>query len=367
MLTHTVLSVSALAGGAALLLGVLWDAFETMILARRVSRGVRVTTLFYRATWRPWAAVARRRAPGRRRENFLTVYGPLSLVFLIALWAVSLVFAFALLHWGGGDEVAGPGGHGFWTTVYMSGTTLFTLGLGDVVPKTPFAKFLTVAETGTGFAFLALVISYLPVLSQAFSRREVSIALLDARAGSPPTCSELLRRHGLDGAPDALDALLAEWERWSAELLESHISFPVLAFYRSQHDNQSWVAGLTTILDTCALVIAAVPEGPVRGARLTFAMARHAVADMCNVLGQRPRPPQPDRLPPSELHRLRQTLELAGVQLDAGENAERQLGELRAMYEGHVNALAELLVMPLPRWVPPAPARDNWQMTGRLL
>jgi len=366
MLTHTVLSLCALTGGTLLLLGVLWDAFETMILSRRVSRGVRVTTLFYRATWRPWAAAARRMAPGRRRENVLTVYGPLSLVFLIALWAVSLVFAFALLQWGG-DGVAGHGDRGFWTTVYMSGTTLFTLGLGDVVPKTTFARFLTVAETGTGFAFLALVISYLPVLSQAFSRREVSIALLDARAGSPPTCSELLRRHSLERAPDAVDTLLAEWERWSAEVLESHISFPVLAFYRSQHDNQSWVAALTTILDACALIIAAVPGGPVRGARLTFAMARHAVADMCNVLGQRPRPPQPDRLPHAELTRLRQTLELAGVPWEADEKAERQLAELRSMYEGHVNALAEFLVMPLPRWLPPAPARDNWQMTGRLL
>jgi len=365
-MTQTVLSLFALGGGALLLLGVLWDAFETMILSRRVSSAVRVTTLFYRATWAPWAAAARRMSPGRRRESFLTVYGPLSLVFLIALWAVSLVFAFALLHWGGGDDVAGPGGHGFWTTVYMSGTTLFTLGLGDVTPRTTFSKFLTVAETGTGFAFLALVISYLPVLSQAFSRREVSISLLDARAGSPPTCSELLRRHGLDRAPDALAALLTEWERWSAELLESHISFPVLAFYRSQHDNQSWVAALTTILDASALVIAAIEDGPVRDARLTFAMARHAVADMCNVLGQRPRLPV-DRLPREELTRLRQTLDLAGVKWKDSEATERQLAELRGLYEGHVSALAEFLVMPLPRWIPPAAVRDNWQMTGRLL
>lgn len=366
-MTHAFLTVLAAAAGPLLLFGVLWDAFETMVLSRRVSRGVRVTTLFYRVTWAPWAAVARRLPSGRWRENLLTIYGPLSLVFLIATWAVSLVFAFALLQWGSGDFVAGAAGHGFWTTVYMSGTTLFTLGLGDVTPTTTFAKFLTVLETGTGFGFLALVISYLPVLSQAFSRREVSISLLDARAGSPSTCSELMRRHGLDKAPDALAELLREWERWSAELLESHISFPVLAFYRSQHDNQSWVAALTTILDACALVIAAVEGGPVRDARLTFAMARHAVADMCNVLGRKPQRPEPDRLPPGELVRLRQTLEFAGVTLKAGEAAERQLSDLRAMYEGHVNALATFLVMPLPRWLPPAVVRDNWQMTGRLL
>ena len=366
-MTHTFLNIFALAAGALLLLGVLWDAFETMVLSRRVSRGVRVTTLFYRATWAPWAAVTRRMTPGRRRESLLTVYGPLSLVFLIGLWAFALVFAFALLQWGAGNGLAGKQGEGFSTTLYMSGTTLFTLGLGDVLPKTAAARFLTVLEAGTGFAFLALVISYLPVLSQAFSRREVSISLLDARAGSPSTCSELMRRHGLDQAPDALGKLLQEWERWSAELLESHISFPVLAFYRSQHDNQSWVAALTTILDASALVIAAIENGPVRDARLTFAMARHAVADMGNVLGLTPRAPAADRLPPEELHRLRQTLELAGVKLKTGDAARQQLALLRGMYEGHVNVLSEFLVMPLPHWLPPAVVRDNWQMTGRLL
>ena len=366
-MTHTVFTVFAAAFGLLLLLGVLWDAFETMVLSRRVSSGFRVTTFFYRATWAPWRAVARRMRVGRRRESFLTIYGPLSLVLLIATWALVLVFAFALLQWGSGDAVAGAGGSRFWTTAYMSGTTLFTLGLGDVTPKTPFAKFLTVLESGTGFAFLALVISYLPVLSQAFSKREVSISMLDARAGSPATCSELIRRHGLDKQPAALGELLREWERWSAELLESHISFPVLAFYRSQHDNQSWVAALTTVLDACALVIAAVEGGPVRDARLTFAMARHAVADMNSVFHRRPLPPQPDRLPGEELARLRQTLELSGVTLKTSEAAERQLTELRALYEGYVNALAEFLVMPLPHWLPPSVVRDNWQMTGRLL
>ncbi|HEV2064119.1 MAG TPA: two pore domain potassium channel family protein, partial [Thermoanaerobaculia bacterium] len=151
------------------------------------------------------------------------------------------------------------------------------------------------------------------------------------------------------------------------ELLESHISFPVLAFYRSQHDNQSWVAALTTILDACALVIASVEGGPVRDARLTFAMARHAVADMSSVFRRKPLPPESDRLSNEELARLRQMLELSGVTLKKGDAAERQLAELRAMYEGHVNALAEFLVMPLPRWLPPAVVRDNWQMTGRLL
>ena len=113
-------------------------------------------------------------------------------------------------------------------------------------------RFLVAIESGMGFAFLALVIAYLPALNQSFSRREVSISLLDARAGSPPTASEMFRRHGHDHGMEALRQLLHEWERWSAELLEGHLSYPVLAYFRSQHDNQSWLAALTAILDTCA-------------------------------------------------------------------------------------------------------------------
>jgi len=174
--------------GAVLLAVVLWDAFETIILPRRVSRRIRLTKLFYRSTWTPWRGAARLLS-GRRRDAFLSFYGPLSLLFLLALWALGSVFSFGLLQWAAGSAmtVVGGGATGFWSDVYMSGTTFFTLGLGDVVPRATGAKALTVVEAGTGFAFLAAVIGYFPVIYQAFSRREVAISLLDARAGSPPS------------------------------------------------------------------------------------------------------------------------------------------------------------------------------------
>src|SRR5262249_37417715 len=131
----------------------------------------------------------------------------------------------------------------------------FTLGLGDVVPVTWIARMVMVAEAGIGFGFLAIVIGYLPVIYQAFSRREVIISMLDARAGSPPTALELLKRHIEDQRLEEIDSMLRDWEHWSAELLESHLSYPVLAFFRSQHDNQSWLSALTTVLDACALVM----------------------------------------------------------------------------------------------------------------
>jgi hypothetical protein len=355
----------AVAAGLLLLFVVLWDAFETIVLPRRASFRYRLTRFFYRSTWPPFAAIGRRMRAGNSRENFLSVFGPLSLILLLALWAFALVFGFALLQWGFGSHVISHSGPGdFGTDLYMSGTNFFTLGLGDVTPTSTAARVLTTVEAGTGFGFLALVIGYLPVLSQAFSRREVPIALLDARAGSPPTAAELLRRHADGDSVEALTSLFSDWERWSADVLEGHISFPVLAFYRSQHDNQSWVAALTTVLDTCSLVITGIEDAPVRAARLTFAMARHALADLTSVLGRVPLLSAADRLPPQELARLRRTLAAGGISLREGREFDEKLAHLRSLYEPYAHALSNFLLMPLPPWLPPEGAKDNWQTTA---
>ena len=279
----------ALVGGV-LICVVLLDAFETIVLPRRVARRLRLARLVFRVTWQLWSSPARGHwRSGDRREAYLSFYGPLALLLLIGVWAAGLIGGFALLMWGLGAQLVATGGDaGFGTTLYGSGTTFLTLGLGDVLPHTALGRILVVLEAGIGFAFLALIISYMPVLSQAFSQREVNVSLLDARAGSPPSAVELLRRHaGEDFAP-ALAQVLLEWERWSAELLESHLSYPLLAYYRAQHERQSWLAGLTTILDVAALIIVGMEGAPTRPARLAFAMARHAAADLSHILGTRP-------------------------------------------------------------------------------
>jgi hypothetical protein len=358
------ITAAEVCGGVLLALAVLFDVFETMVLSRRVSRRIRITTLFYRVTWPAWRALARRFPEGNRRENFLTIYGPASLLLLIVFWALGMLVAFALLHAGLDPTLRSADGQtGFGVALYMSGTTLFTLGLGDVASHGTAGRVLTVLECGTGLGLVTLVISYLPALSQAFSSREVSISLLDARAGSPPTAMELLLRHRGDASGESLAQLLREWERWSAELLESHVSFPVLAFYRSQHDNQSWVAALTAVLDVCAFVLASARRGPIEQARLTFAIARHALVDMCRVFQQRPSPPAEDRLPPKAFARLIESFEDREVPVvDDGETL-RRLRDLRAMYEPAANALARMLLMPLPAWFPPERAHDNWMST----
>ena len=246
--------------------------------AKRYARRLRPTRFFYRVTWRVWSGIARRMRATGRRETYLSFYGPLSLIVLLAAWALSLIVAFGLLQTGLGVALNVPGGGSFTEHLYLSGTTFFTLGLGDVAPVSALGRALVVVEAGLGFAFLALVIGYVPVLYQSFSHREVSITLLDARAGSSPSAEELLR--GLASDHEELTMLLRDWERWSAEVLESHLSYPVLSYYRSQHDNQSWLAALTTILDASALVIVGVQDACARQAQLTFAMARRAVADL---------------------------------------------------------------------------------------
>ncbi len=278
------MSVSITIVSLVLILLVLQDAFETMLLPRRISRQFRFVSFFFRSSWRFWAAIARRIPPGKRRNAFLSQFGPLSFLILLSLWAVGLICGFALLNWALGTELNSPGKTGgFPLYLYMSGVIFFTLGFGDVTPMYPLGHFLAVLEAGLGFGFLAVVISYLPVLYQAFSHREVTISLLDARAGSPPSAAQLLVRFSRYRNLALFDRFLEEWERWAAEVLESHVSFPLLSFYRSQHDNQSWLAAMTVILDASALVIASVKENDSYQAQLTFAMARHTVVDLAQV------------------------------------------------------------------------------------
>jgi hypothetical protein len=346
------------------------DAFETILLPRRITHSFRLARLYYRCAWFFWRSVARLIRPGRTRNGVLSFFGPLSLVGLLGIWAGGLIAAFALMHWvlHTVPQITEDSFSGY---VYFSGTTFFTLGYGDLVPAGVVGRALSVLEAGIGFAFLALVLSYLPVLYQAFSRREVSISLLDARAGSPPTAAELMRRLASTRDLEGVVPFLVEWERWAAELLESHLSFPLLGFYRSQHDNQSWVGMLTTILDTSALLIAGAdgPEGErVRyQARLTFAMARHAAVDLGMVFGLVFRAsPATDRLADEEAMRLFAELRTAGLAMLPGPEVARALRELRGLYEPVVHALAGYFLFVLPPFAPAATPVDNWQTSAWL-
>jgi hypothetical protein len=349
--------------GFALLLVVLVDCFETMLLPRRVTHR-RLSRLFYRVVWTLWGGVGRRLRPGKYREMFLSVFGPLSLLALFGTWLLGLLVGFALLHWSLETPLGTQAGTvTFGGYCYYSGITFFTVGYGDLYPTSAFGRALAVVESGLGLGFLAVIIGYLPVLYQAFSRREVTISLMDARAGSPPTAAQALLRLGHARA-GAVDSLLAEWERWSAEVLESHISFPVMSYYRSQHDNQSWLAALTAMLDTCALFMAGVCRANSYQVQLTFAMARHAAVDLALVFRVPPLPLEPPRMNAERFRRLYELLRGAGLELSEAGAFEKRLAELRELYEPFVNALSRHFLLTLPPILADDSKADNWQTSA---
>ena len=356
-----------LLAGIVCLIAVLLDAFKTIILPRRATGRFRITRIFYLLTWGPWASVAQQLRNPRHREAAFSYFGPLSLILLLIVWAGGMVLGFGLIFHGLGSPFNdATQARGLRTDLYFSGTTIFTLGLGDVTPHSPWSRELTILEAGTGLGFLAVVMGYFPVLYSAFSRREVSISLLDARAGSPPTAAELMRRHAYEGADQALSLLLVEWERWSAELLESHISYPLLCYFRSQHSNQSWISALTAILDTSALLIAGVRGHEARQAQLTFAMARHAVVDLAQIFSLKPENGAPDRLPAERFDALYDMLCQNKISVCRDGKSIERLRQLRGLYEGYTLALGNYLRMPLPPWIAAEPHKDNWQTVAKV-
>jgi hypothetical protein len=348
--------------GIVIILGTLLDAFETIVLPRRIQRSFRLTGLFYRVTWTPWVKTSQWIKSASRRESYLGYFGPLSLIFLLVVWAASLIFGFALVQYGSGEHLRLSGENvSFGVLLYHSGETFFTLGYGDIVPVSPAARAIAVLEAGMGFGFLAIVIGYLPIIYQAFAERELEISLLDSRAGSPPTATEMLNRLGCCPDGRVLDEIFRDWERWSAKLLANHLSYPVLSFFRSQHSNQSWLSALTVMLDVTSLVIVGIEGIRPEQAKLTFAMARHAVVDLAQVIHADYDPEPPSRLSVPDLEQIRTSLAANGLRLREDEAADQKLAKLRSLYEPYAHANAARLLITLPPWMRREKKKDNWQ------
>jgi hypothetical protein len=354
--------VFASIGGIFLIFSILLDAFETIVLPRRIQRHFRITALFYRTTWPRWTGIASHIKTGSRREGFLAYYGPLSLIFLLGFWALGLIFGFACVQYGVGEHITLANEKiTFVKVIYLSGETFFTLGYGDITPSSLTARALAVMEAGMGFAFLGVVVGYLPVIYNSFAARETEISLLDARAGSPPTATEFLGRLGCCPDQTVLDNIFRDWERWCADLLSSQISYPVLSFFRSQHSNQSWLGALTVMLDVTSLVMTGIDGIHPDQAKLTFAMARHAAVDLAQVVNSRYSPHDPDRLTPEDRMKVKTELAWRGVTINDNPDAGEKLAQLREVYESYLQALSRRLQMALPPWIHEGRVKDNWQ------
>ena len=186
----------SLALGLLIWVSVMWDGFATMVLPRTVVPMRRLSGRFYNLSWQLWSLIARRIRTGERRLAFLAIFGPLSVMLLLVIWAGLAVVAFALIYHGSGSRFLEKGSPvGFGTLLYMSGSTFLTLGLGDVTSADSLGRMFMVFEAATGFVFLGLIITYMPLLDQAYASREVGGLLLQSRAGKPPNAVRLLRRY----------------------------------------------------------------------------------------------------------------------------------------------------------------------------
>lgn len=358
------LSLIVVLAALLLLWFVLQDSFEVMLLPRRVYRRVRLARLFFRTTWAVWVRLSHLLPESERRIRFLGVFGPLSMVVLFALWATMLVIGFGLIDW----DLQGHGSahSSLPEQIYLSGVTFFTLGYGDVVPHAAITRGASVIEAGTGLGFIAVVIGYLPILYQVFAKREAHVIQLDARAGSPPSAVTMLSLHAGPDSLGKLDELLREWEVWGAELLESHLSYPMLVYYRSQRDNQSWLAALAAVMDTCTLILVGVEDLPPLQARMTFTMTRQVIVEVARAISVNPsRFTGGNRLPHEDYLEMERRFAEVGLVWNGGPDAEETLHALRATYEPLLDGLAARLILPLPAWLAPEGSADHWQTGHR--
>jgi hypothetical protein len=349
--------------GGALVISMASEIFVAFLLPRRVKRDPRLVRTIFVYGWRTWRRLARP-LPYQAADTMLGIYGPLGLIINLLLWLSLLILGYACLQWGAGSHL-GPGTHAvdFGNDLYFSAATIAASSPSGLAPSTTFARVIQVINAGTGLGIVAIVIAYLPALYQSFSSREATVSQLDARAGSPPSAGRLILRSGADRGWPAVAEYLSGWEVWAAELMETHLAYPFLAFYRSQHINQNWVSALCTILDTCALTIACAPRGTVDSARFTYAIARHAVVDLSYTFHVEPTPPA-DRLPQADLRELLRQLREAGIaSAEEPPIVEERLGRTRAFYEPYINAIAVHLGLKLPQWLAPESPTANWRTT----
>jgi hypothetical protein len=333
---------------------VLWDGFATVILPHTIAPMGRSSGRFYRWSWKLWAAIARRIAQPALRLGFMAVYGPLSVILLLVLWAGLTIVAFPLIHHGLGSHFQSQSGPvSFSTLLYTSGSTFLTLGLGDLSGPDRIARIFILLEAATGYFFLAMIITYLPVLEQAYQAREVVNLLIHGRGGSRPNAIGLVHRYSGEAGSEILRGNLREAERWTSEILQSHLAHPVLMFYRAQHQGQSWLVSLTTVLDTCALLVVGGDGLLAAQARITYRMGLRLLKDLTRAQNLTVDRRCRRRLSQAELPAVLAALQGANLQLTLGEGAANQLLRLVRRYDVYLAALAECLVTPLPAWINP--------------
>jgi len=327
---------------------ILNDVFQSVVVPRPTPARYRLTRWVVRPGWRTWRALGLRARSSGQRERVLGVFAPLVVVVLLVLWLSGLVAGFGLIFYGLRTHLH-PVVQDFPTALYFSGTSVLTIGFGDFVATSGLARLLALAAGGTGLGTIALAISFLFSLYGSFQRREILIVTLDARAGAPPSGVNLLETMAKLGMVDELPRLFGEWEKWGAEVLDSHLAYPVLAYFRSSHDNESWVSALGAVLDATTLVLTTVVDGPRGPAKMMFAMGTHLVEDLARFFRiESDHDPGVERF---EFDQARERLASAGWSLLGPDESWVAFSRLRAQYAIALNNMAKWWAAPPTQWI----------------
>jgi ABC-type multidrug transport system fused ATPase/permease subunit len=344
----TALSVLEALAGLFLILYVSWDVFNTVVLPRPTPSVYRISRNVTRTGWRAWRWHARRTASADKRERWLAIFAPLIVLVLLAAWVLVLILGFGLLNLAFAPDF-NPPITSLGTAAYLAATSLFTIGFGDFVPTGPLTRMIGVVSAGIGLGTVALVITYLFSLYGSFQRREVLVTTLDARAGAPPSGLALLETCRRSDLLDELPELFAEWEHWAAEVLDSHVAYPILGYFRSTHDNESWLASIGAMLDAAVLIMTTVQDQPRGRAEMLVAIGVHLVEDVSGFFGFANDGRVGIERPEYDLARAR--LEEAGYKVESAEIGWILFAQIRGRYASRLNELASFWMIPPAMWI----------------
>ncbi|HEV7666435.1 MAG TPA: potassium channel family protein [Chloroflexota bacterium] len=338
-------------GGFLVVFVVLFDVFLTVVVPRRapsLGRQLRISGYVVPGLWSWWRWCGLRVSSAERREGFLGSYGALVVLVLLVAWVAGLVVGFGLLLDAFRAEIR-PQPENLGSSMYFAGTALLTLGFGDFVALGGPARLVTLVAAATGLGIFAVVITLLFTLYGSFQRREVMIVVLEAGAGAPPSGVTLLETYALAGILDDLPLVFRDWQAWAAEVLDSHLAYPALAYFRSSHDNDSWISSLGAVMDAATLVLTTIDNGPTGWAKLCRAVVGHCIEDLVQNFRLSAEPEV--GVERQEFEEARQRLARAGFKLKDADLSWAHFSRLRFDYAGGVNALARHWATPPAQWI----------------
>ncbi len=343
-----ILDIASAAVGILLVGAVLWDVFQTVVVPRPTPSRFRIARNVTRISWQFWRWRGLRATTHERRERILGTFAPTVVLVLLGVWVVVLIAGIGFVLWSVRGQTS-PSPVTPLDAMYEAGVSLLTIGFGDVVPTGPLARIIALAAAGTGLGVVALTVTYLFSLYGAFQRRERLVTTLDARAGAPPSGIALLETHAKLGMVDQLDSLFGEWEMWSAEVLDSHAAYPILCYFRSSHDNESWLSSLGAVLDASTLVLTSVDGLPHGHAKMLHMIGIHLVEDLSNFFSFRG--DDGAAVERDEFDDARRRLAIAGYRLTDEEASWQSFVRLRSFYADRLNRMADYWVSPPTQWI----------------